>query len=225
METTLLSALVKILGSDETGIVMEITPDNKLIIQKSGSGETFEAGQDEVEVLETEENVAERVSTLLDEIKKQNALANQQPHFFSFLSEDQITDFKLLEKDAQNNIILAFENAEYFTTENVLQIIGETLNKKSASYEDNLITNIPNEIKEAWNVLSKDQKVSIITESKYFPLHTKGDIKSFWNTRPFSKAINSPEATLIKESLNTDNSDDLNENYVDAFLKSIENLK
>jgi len=224
METTLLSALVKILGSDETGIVMEITPDNKLIIQKTDSDETFEAGQDEVEVLETEDNVAERVSTLLDEIKKQNALANQQPHFFSFLSEDQITDFKLLEKDAQNNIILAFENAEYFNSQDVLNIIGETLNKSTVSYEDNLISNIPTEIKEAWNVLTQDQKVSIITESKYFPLYTKGDIKSFWNTRPFAKAVNSPEATLIKESLLNDKTE-LNENYTDAFLKAIENLK
>ena len=224
METTLLSALVKILGSDETGIVLEITPDNKLVIQKSDSDETFEVEQDQVEVLDTDDNVAERVSTLLDEIKKQNAISNQQPHFFSFLSEEQIIDFKLLEKEAQNNILIAFENAEYFNSQDVLNIIGEALNKKDVSYEDNLINNIPTEIKEAWNVLTQDQKVSIITESKYFPLHTKGDIKSFWNTRPFAKAVNSPEATLIKESLLNDKTE-LNENYTDAFLKAIENLK
>ena len=224
METTLLSALVKILGSDETGIVLEITPDNKLVIQKSDSDETFEVEQDQVEVLDTDDNVAERVSTLLDEIKKQNAISNQQPHFFSFLSEEQIIDFKLLEKEAQNNILIAFENAEYFNSQDVLNIIGEALNKKDVSYEDNLINNIPTEIKEAWNVLTLDQKVSIITESKYFPLHTKGDIKSFWNTRPFAKAVNSPEATLIKESLLNDKTE-LNENYTDAFLKAIENLK
>ena len=224
METTLLSALVKILGSDETGIVLEITPDNKLVIQKSDSDETFEVEQDQVEVLDTDDNVAERVSTLLDEIKKQNAISNQQPHFFSFLSEEQIIDFKLLEKEAQNNILIAFENAEYFNSQDVLNIIGEALNKSTVSYEDNLINNIPTEIKEAWNVLTQDQKVSIITESKYFPLHTKGDIKSFWNTRPFAKAVNSPEATLIKESLLNDKTE-LNENYTDAFLKAIENLK
>jgi hypothetical protein len=32
---SLLSHLVNILGTDETGIVMEITPDNKLIIQRA----------------------------------------------------------------------------------------------------------------------------------------------------------------------------------------------
>lgn len=225
METTLLSALVKILGSDETGIVLEITPEDKLVIQKSGSDETFEMSKDEVELIDTDDNVAERVSSVLDEIKKQNALANQQPHFFSFLSEEQVIDFRLLEKETQNNIILAFENAEYFNTQDVLNIIGETVNKQTVSYEDNLINNIPTEIKEAWNNLSQDQKVSVITESKYFSLHTKGDIRSFWNTRPFAKTVISSEAVLIKESLSAEKTDDLSDNYVDAFLKTIENLK
>ncbi len=225
METTLLQSLVKVLGSDETGIVVEVTPEGKIIIQKSGSDELSELEPHEVEVMNMDENITETVNDVLAEIKKQKVLSNQQPHFFTFLSEEQITDFKMLEKVSQNNITLKMNESEYMSTSDVLNIIGNVLNENSISYEDKLISNIPDTIKESWNAFTKEQKVSIITESKYFNLSTTADIKSFWDTRPFAKAITSPEAVLIKESLNSDNTEEFNEDYINAFLKSMDNLK
>jgi DNA polymerase III delta prime subunit len=146
-------------------------------------------GEGEYELLNSTEdtNLTETVITMLDEIKKTRALANQRPHFMSFLDEAQITNFKLMEPEVQNNIIIALENAEYFSTADVLALIGEQMNKTNMSYEDNLIQNIPTPLKEAWNALPQENKLSFIAESKYFPLTSKTDIKSFWNTRSFAK--------------------------------------
>jgi len=221
-EATLLQQLVKILTTDETGIVMEITPDNKLIIQKSGSEETVEVGDGEYELLNNSEdtNITETVTTMLDEIKKSRALANQRPHFMSFLDEAQITNFKLMEPEVQNDIILAMENAEYFSASDVLALIGEQMNKTNVSYEDNLIENIPAPLKEAWNALPQENKLSLIAESKYFHLSSKTDVKSFWNTRSFAKVVTGTDAVLIKESA-ANTTADFTTDYVDAFMSKI----
>lgn len=222
-EATLLNNLVKILTTDETGIVMEITPDNKLIIQKSGSEETMTVGEGEYELLNSSEdtNLTETVTSMLDEIKKSRALANQRPHFMSFLDEAQITNFKMMEPEVQNDIILAMENAEYFSAADVLALIGEQINKTTVSYEDNLIENIPAPLKEAWNALPQENKLSLIAESKYFHLSSKTDIKSFWNTRSFAKTVTGTDAVLIKESA-ANTTDDFSTDYVDAFLSKID---
>lgn len=224
METELLQSVVKLLGSDDTGIIVEITPDNKVIIQKSGSDETITAGPDEYEVMNIDDNMTETVTNVLAEIKKQKVLSNQQPHFFSFMTEQQIVDFKNLDKETQNSIVLALDESEYYTANDVLAIIGETLNSNSLSYEDKLISNVPENLKEAWNALEQNAKLSVITESKYFALSTTADMKNFWATRPFAKAVTSPEATLIKESLKSDNTEALNEEYINAFMSSIDNM-
>jgi Prohead core protein serine protease len=222
-EATLLNNLVKILTTDETGIVMEITPDNKLIIQKSGSEETMTVGEGEYELLNSSEdtNLTETVTSMLDEIKKSRALANQRPHFMSFLDESQITNFKMMEPEVQNDIILAMENAEYFSAADVLALIGEQINKTTVSYEDNLIENIPAPLKEAWNSLPQENKLSLIAESKYFHLTSKTDIKSFWNTRSFAKVVTGTDAVLIKESA-ANTTDDFTTDYVDAFMSKID---
>ena len=218
-----ISSLVKIKGTDETGIVMEVTPE-KITVKKSGSDETTELNVDDVEVIEDEDNITEKVSNVLAEIKKQKVLANQQPHFYTFLSEQQISDFKVLDAKTRETITLALNESEYFNTEDVLKVIGKSLNEKAMSYEDKLISNVPVTLKEAWNSFSQDQKVSMITESKYFNLVTSADVVNFWNTRPFAKAILSPEAIMIKESLTTQDNEKLSDSYVDSFLKSMDNL-
>lgn len=224
VSSDIMSALVKILGSDETGIVMEITPEGKVIIQKSGTEETSEYEHGQFEVIPQDDNVTEKVANVLAEIKKQKVLANQQPHFYNFLSEEQIADFKSLTTEARETIILALNESSYFNTQDVLNIIGKSLNEKALSYEERIVNGLPVSLKEAWNGLAQEQKHSVITESKYFSLVTNSDIASFWSTRPFAKAITSPEAILIKESAASTDNTLLNDDYVNAFIKSIDNL-
>ena len=212
------------LGSDDTGFIIEVTPDNIVIFQKSGSVDTVEAGHDEYEVMDMDSNLTETVHDVLAEIKKQKTLANQQPHFYSFLSEQQLADFKSLDKASQDSITLALDESEYYTASDVLSVIGETLNADATSYEDKLIGNVPENLKEAWNALEQDAKVSVITESKYFALSTTSDMKNFWATRPFAKAVTSPEATLIKESFNSEPTDELKDDYINAFMKTVDNM-
>jgi hypothetical protein len=223
MKTDLVNALVKIMGTDETGVVINVT-DDKITIQKSGSDETSEHGHDEYEVLNQEENVAEKVAHVLSEVKKQKVLANQRPHFFNFLSEQQIEDFKLLESTYRDAITLELYNSEYYNTEDVLRIIGGVINEKTMSYEERLVSNVPVAIKETWNGLAQEQKQSIVAESKYFNLVTNADIANFWNTRPFAKAVLGPEATLIKESVSAVDTEVLSDKYIQSFLKTMDNF-
>lgn len=218
IESELLSSLVRILGSDDTGVVIEITPDNKVIIQKSGSDETLELSEGEYEPINTEENVTETVANVLAEMKKQKVLANQQPHFFSFLSEEQIADFKAFDNETKEAVMLAMNESEYFTTSDVLSIIGETLNNKAMSYEEKLVSNIPQSLKESWNALPKQQKLTVIAESKYFNLVTSADFKNYWNTSTFGKSVNSPDAVLIKESFSDIKNDEgFSDDFINAF--------
>lgn len=226
MGTSLLSSLVKILGGDETGIVMEITPDNKVIIQKSGTEElTAPMTMEQIEVINTEDNIAETVGNILAEAKKQRILANAQPNFFEFLSEQQIADFKGLPTEAKDAITLALNEATYTSAEEILAVIGKTINNSTLSYEEKVINAIPAPLKEAWNTLDQTIKSQVITESKYFVLTTSNDLTNFWNTRTFAKAVISPEAILIKESYNNQDVDTFNEDYINSFIKTYDKLK
>lgn len=218
VETSLLSAIVKVLATDETGVVIEVTPDNKIIIQKSGSDDTITCNNDEIEVID-ESNIS--LEYVLSEIKKSKVLANQEPHFYMFLNEQQLKDFKALDNSTKESILLAMNESEYYTSQDVLSIIGNVVSNKAQTYEDKLLSNLPETIKESWNNLTQENKDSIIAESKYFPLITTSDITNFWNTRPFVKdAILEGKAVLIKEGAQITESDELNNDYINAFLKT-----
>lgn len=216
----LLSKLVRILSSDETGVIIEIK-DDVVTIQKSGSDETLDLGQDEYEIIDTENNIEETVENVLSEIKKQKVLAENTPHFFNFLSEQQLSDFKNLDKPTQEAIILAMNESEYYDSTDVLRVIKDVLNSKNMSYEERLIKNIPTDLKEHWNALSKEQKMSIIVESKYFNLLTSSDIVSFWKTQPFAKKVNSNNAKIIKESLEIKEDEQFSDEFVNAFVEQV----
>jgi len=221
MKGKLMSALVKIMGTDETGVVIDVT-DDKITIQKSGTEETSEYNHDELEVLDQEENVTEKVNHVLSEIKKQKVLANQRPHFYNFLSEQQIEDFKLLESAYRDAITLELYNSEYYNTQDVLNVIGRVINEKTMTYEERIISNIPKTLTESWNAMAQEQKLSIISESKYFNLVTNADIANFWSTRPFAKSILGAEAVLVKESLNSLDNEVLSDKYINSFLKTMD---
>lgn len=218
---TLLDQLVKIVDTDDTGVVIEITPENMVTIRISGSDDVVTVPHDKVEELDvTEENIVETVTNLVSEIKKKNALANKEPHFFSFLSEKQVNEFKDLDNDTQASIILLMQEKEYYNAEDVLNYIAEYLNSsKSLNREDKLVNCMPEELKESWNALTDDVKKSYIAESKYFPLKSENDMVDYWNTRKFAK--DTKIASMITENISNE---DIEKN-TDDFMNAIKNLK
>lgn len=218
----LMGALVQILGSDATGVVCEVTPDGKLLIQKSGTEEMTEPmTMEQVKVIDTEESVLEAVTKTLAEIKKAKVVANTDPHFFCFLSEQQINDFKALDNSTRETVLLAMNESEYSSTQDVLAIIGRTVTNKNVSYEDKIVAAMPETLKEAWTAMAPELKNQVIVESKYFTLVTTADMQNFWNTRSFAKAVLNPEAHLVKESLNVETTDKFSDEFIDKFLKSM----
>lgn len=218
----IMGALVQILGSDATGVVCEVTPDGKLIIQKSGTEEMTEPmTMEQVQVINTDENVLEAVNKALAEIKKAKIVANTDPHFFCFLSEQQVNDFKALDEATRETVLLAMNESEYSSSNDVLRIIGHAVTNKNVSYEDKLVSAMPETLKEAWTAMVPELKNQVIVESKYFSLVSTADIQNFWNTRNFAKAVLNPEAHLVKESLNVEVVDKFSDEFVDKFLKSM----
>jgi len=114
--------------------------------------------------------------------------------------------------------------SEFYTPEDVLAIISKHLNDKAVTREEEIINNIPEDLKECWNGLEDKLKKSILTESKYFTLKNSMDVQNFWHTRTFAKALKSPEVAMIRESAN--NTIDTNsEAFTEAFLKAYDKLK
>lgn len=224
LEDKFLNKLVKVLATEATGLVIEITPENKIKIQLSGSDETTEVEPADIEEMEMNSNYVESVNAVLNQIKKQKALENVNPTFFNFLNERQIADFKSLDKDDQAKIILTMNESEYYTPEDVLGIIAKHFNDKAITREEEIINNIPEDLKESWNGLDDKSKKVILTESKYFNLKNTLDMHNFWNTRTFAKALKSPEVAMIKENANN-TVDSTSEQFAEAFLKAYNNLK
>ena len=230
----MLQSLFRVLATDETGIVIEVTPDGKLVIQKSGDDTTQEYSMEEVEKVEyNDANIVETVKNLVSEIKKQKALAEKMPHFFSFLSEKQVTEFKELEQDTQARIILEMNTKEYYNMNDVLNHISGFLNEKKMTREDRLLTCLPEDLKVAYEALTLENKNEIINESRYFAIVNEFDMINYWNTRPFAKPIKSADAQLIKEAVASvknatmvkENNDTYATQYADNFMKAIDNLK
>ncbi len=221
----LVSSIVKIIATEETGIVMEVLPDGKILIKKQDSDETMEFSSDEVEVLDNDDNLTERLNNVLSEIKKQKVLSNSQPHFYTFLNDKQLNDFKELSNEIKESVILKMNESEYTSTEDVLNIMSDVIVKQGQKPEEKLINTLPEDLKEEQNKLTIEAKKSIIKESNYFPLINKSDYINFQNTRPFAKSIVSPEAKLIKESNENLTNEDLSDDYVNNFLTMYNKLK
>jgi len=224
VESQLLNKLVKILTSDDTGIVIEILPNDVVKIQKSGNNEIVEVPVDEVESVEETTDYLESVNQVLAAINKQRALENQAPHFFTFLNEQQILEFKGLNKDDQANIVLEMETKDYFNADDVLKVISGYLQNKASSREEQLIACMPEDLKDAWSGLDESVKKVYLTESIYFDTTTALKSASFWNSRAFAKALKSPEATMIVESRKNTETNNTAE-YEAAFLKAFNGLK
>ena len=222
LEAKFLNQLVKILATDDTGIVIEITPDNKLVIQKSGTEETSQHDETEIETLDTDDNIVETITNLVGEINKHKALAVKEPHFFTMLSDKQIVEFKELDLDTQANIINMMNEKEYYSATEVLNHIASYIGEKTMNKEERLTSCLPESLKESWNNLDAEAKKNILAESVYFPIKTETDMINFWTTRSFSKAN---DAKLIKEAKDLEEQTKLNAiNELDAFTDAFKGL-
>lgn len=226
VESEMLNKLVNILTSDDTGIVIEILPNDVVKIQKSGNDEIVEVPSTDVKIISEIDNCdyLESVNMVLAAINKQKALENQAPHFFNFLNEQQIVEFKGLNKEDQANIIMEMDSREYFSADDVLKVISGYLKNKATSREEELLSSMPEDLKEAWTALDESVKKTYLNESVYFDTTTQLKAASFWNSRSFAKALKSPATTMINEAMKNTETNNTAE-YEAAFLKAYNNLK
>jgi hypothetical protein len=133
----------------------------------------------------------DKIGELINEAKKRKAASNEVPHFFEFMTEGQIKDFKALSLEDQEKVKVLAETREYFSEEAVLDLIKEALEVEQPSVYETLVTAVPEDLKEEWEALTESRKVEILNATRFYDVSNPGLIENFWRTRPLVETASS----------------------------------
>ena len=165
------------------------------------SAETDECKDCDEEEEKEEESLSKSIDKLIEEAKKRKAFETTDHHFMKFLNKDQVDSFYSLTQEDQEMVVSHInEKSNYYSTNDVLKLINESLKSKEESLDSRLVRLMPSEVKETWEKISESAKKSILSQSKLHP-STKWNedtIEHFWLTRRFP-AVNEKRELIEKE--------------------------
>jgi hypothetical protein len=133
----------------------------------------------------------DKIGELINEAKKRKAASNEVPHFFEFMTEGQIQDFKMLTFEEQEKVKVLAETNEYFSNDDVMSIIKEALEAEKPSVFETLVQHLPADLKDEWEALTESRKVEILNTTRFHNVSTTGLIENFWRTRPLVETASS----------------------------------
>jgi len=220
--------VVKIDGTTEVGKVINIGEEG-ITIELTNSGEQVLKQENELvpaeeEVIESK-NLTESIQALILETKKREASKQEEPHFFTFLNESEIKNFKQLSNEEQETVIVAIKESNgYFSKTDVLKIMHKALSVEAETQEERLIKNIPSSIKPLWESLDVNAQRSVIAQSKFYSIDTQDKMEHFWATRKFNTAEPIVESKKVLGTNLIDN-DLLNESQIQSMLNKFDRLK
>lgn len=220
--------VVKIDGTTEVGKVINIGEEG-ITIELTNSGEQVLKQENELvpaeeEVIESK-NLTESIQALILETKKREASKQEEPHFFTFLNESEIKNFKQLTNEEQETVIVAIKESNgYFSKTDVLKIMHKALSVEAETQEERLIKNIPSSIKPLWESLDLNVQRSVIAQSKFYSIDTQDKMEHFWTTRKFNTAEPILESKKVLGTNLIDN-DLLNESQIQSMLNKFDRLK
>ena len=136
----------------------------------------------ETDAMESYKNeITEKLQAL---INKATEKANDNPHFFRFVSESTQNKYNELSTEEQSKVLAAVEGRGYLTESQILGLWKTSLiTDAEVAGQPNVISMMPAEYKEAWNSLSETKKNQILSQSKYHKLDTAYQVANFWQTR------------------------------------------
>ena len=192
--------VVKIVGTEDTGTVVDVDGNGNVTVKLSGTENTIVKHESEVEPLQFEnnENFVDTIKSFINEAKKRKASEVEIPNFFRFMNENQITSFKSLSFDKQEEVKMYMEDKDYFSSDDVTKLLYEAIEAKPKSLQEKILDLIPEDIKPLWENLNESTKQSVMTSSAWFPIKNELSIEHFWRTRNLEKY-----STPVNESLNT----------------------
>jgi uncharacterized protein YoxC len=221
--------VVKIGGTVETAKVVSVS-DEGVVVEMTNTGEQVLKQANEIVPLNddgTESSLTDTVKNLIEEAKKREASKDEDPHFFTFLSEGQKNNFKELSQDDQERIKVAINESDgYFCQADVLKIMHKALEAETETLEERLVKNMPEDVKPIWEQLDAKSKNGVFAQARIHNLNTADLMEHFWRTRPQLKD-NTNMLTEGKKTVDTDIIDntELSDDVINMFKNKFENLK
>lgn len=218
---------------DQTGEILATNPQSGLlVIQLDTQEEPVEVHESKVTRLgsslnKIQNSLKENVNILINEVKKQKASKEDQPHFLMFLTEKRKAAYYALpdEDKTKVKIVLKENEGKYTSEAQVIALMNEALSPKRKSFNDLLLEAMPSELKPIWEKIDNKIQQEIVTSARLFPaLDTVQKFESFWFSRNLERFTNEkPSKTLITENRIVDDAK-LNENQLNTFLSVFNKL-
>jgi hypothetical protein len=172
---------------------------------------------------DSDTELSQQIDKLIEEAKKRKVSETNDLHFLKFLNKSQVDSYYSLTNEEQEQVKLYINEKSYFTSSDVLKMIGEALSVKNESLEERLIRLMPENIKPIWSQLNESGKKSILSQARLYPeLTTESKVEHFWLTRPFKKNESVSKKLVAHEALIQE--DKLAESEVKSILERFKNL-
>jgi hypothetical protein len=167
--------------------------------------------------------LSQQIDKLIEEAKKRKVSESNDLHFLKFLNKSQVDSYYSLTNEEQEQVKLYINEKSYFTSSDVLKMIGEALSVKNESLEERLIRLMPENIKPIWSQLNESSKKSILSQARLYPdLTTESKVEHFWLTRPFKKNESVTKKLVEHNALIQE--DKLSDGDVTAIMERFKNL-
>jgi len=209
-----------LIASEEEGMLgMPMSHEEEEIMPREEEG-SYETSQFEGN---SDTELSQQIDKLIEEAKKRKVSETNDLHFLKFLNKSQVDSYYSLTNEEQEQVKLYINEKSYFTSSDVLKMIGEALSVKNESLEERLIRLMPENIKPIWSQLNESGKKSILSQARLYPeLTTESKVEHFWLTRPFKKNESVSKKLVAHEALIQE--DKLAESEVKSILERFKNL-
>ena len=174
---------------------------------------------------ENDSELSESIDKLIQEAKKRKVSETSDLNFLKFLNKSQVDSFYALSDEEQEDAKLHINESNYFTQQDVLKLISESLSTKNETLEQRVIRLMPENIKPIWEQLDNTSKKSIISQAKLYPedvLKTESQVEHFWDTRNLKKNESTNKKLVEHDSLIQE--DKISDSDANAILERFKNV-
>jgi hypothetical protein len=215
----------EVVGEEEESVEESVEESTEEVVEEAiESTEEVVSEEEEAYEANTDTELSRQIDKLIEEAKKRKVSESNDLHFLRFLNKSQVDSFYELSQEEQEQVKLYINEKSYYTSSDVLRLIGEALSIKNESLEERLIRLMPENIKPIWGQLNESSKKSILSQARLYPeLDTESKVEHFWLTRNLKKNESVSKKLVSHESMIQE--DKLSEKEVNAILERFMSLK
>lgn len=193
-------------------------------ISEDEESEVVNTPENETEEVETDNyknEISEKLNSLFESAQKQTAELDGDLHFLRFVDKSKRDSFNAMKDEVKGSLTEAFKATTYYNNAQV-DAIWETVMNPVVDRSLNIVADMPNEYKEAWDNISEARQSQILAESKYYSLNTQYKIDNFWQTRDMRQSP-APTTSINENSTATEapSENKLGSEYANDFVNEM----